>query len=152
MKFDKPTFSASGDYDARKPFDFQGEHIARGARFDWRRLGVGARKLRQLWDNGFIVPAGSLPTLPAADPVPPAADNSDPGDEATSSNDGGGAQAGSSEPSAEDKAKAEAEAKAKRVEAGKKAAAARAAKKAGGASAPNAQAPEGGSDPAPPGA
>jgi hypothetical protein len=117
MKFDKQPFSASGDYDARKPFDFQGEHIARGARFEWRRLGCGARKLRQLWDNGFIVPAGSLNALPAAEPEP-------------------SGQTGTSEPSAEEKAKAEAEAKAKRVEAGKKAAEARKAKKAAEAAAP----------------
>ena len=130
MKFDKQPFSASGDYDARKPFDFQGEHIARGARFEWRRLGVSGRKLRQLWDNGFIVPAGSLPRLPAAEPTSSTADNSDPGDEANPSG-----QASTSEPRAEDKAKAEAEAHAKRVEAGKKAAEARKTKKAAAASA-----------------
>lgn len=135
MKFDKAPFSISGEYDARKPFNFQGEHIAQGARFDWRRLGCGARKLRQLWDNGFIVPAGSLPQAPAADPNP-SPNDSDPGDEANASE-----QTGASEPSAEERAKAEAEAKAKRVEAGKKSAEARKAKKAAEAAA-NGQPPK----------
>jgi hypothetical protein len=127
MKHDKAPFSLSGEYDARKPITFQGETIAPGERFDWRKLGCSARKLRQLWDNGFIVPAGSLPQAPAGSPP----NDSDPGDE----------QAGNSELSSEEKAKAEAEAKAKRVEAGKKSAEARKAKKAAEAAA-NGQPPK----------
>lgn len=102
MKYDKGLFLSSGEYVARKPFDFQGEHFAHGVLFDFARIGCSARKLRQLWDNGFIVPLGILPERAPIEPSPDA----DPGDEA------------------------EAALNAKRAEAGRKSAETRAAKKA----------------------
>jgi len=108
MKYDKGQFSASGEYVARKPFDFQGEHFAYGVKFDFLRIGCSARKLRQLWDNGFIVPLGILPERALTSP------DADPGDEADDQAD----------------MKADADAKAKRAEAGRKSAETRAAKKA----------------------
>jgi len=121
MKYDKQPFSPSGEYVARKPFDFQGEPVLQGAPFPYLKLGCSARKLRQLWDNGFIVPAGSLPQAPAGIPPAPTPLGQPP----------------SSEPQGdspdEAKAKAEADAKAKRREAGRKAAESRKAKAAAAA-------------------
>lgn len=114
MKHDKAPFDPAGPYVARKPFSFQGEPIRQGDAFSWKKLGCGARKLRQLWDNGFIVPAGSLTQAPA-ETAPPAPSTQAP------------APLGkpSAETNPDDKAKSKAE---KRAEAGRKAAATRAAR------------------------
>ena len=68
MKDKRPPFDARGSYVARKAFRFHGRTYAPGAEFPWRRLSCSARKLLQLYDNGFLV----LATGQGGEPEPQA--------------------------------------------------------------------------------
>lgn len=125
MKHDKAAFNPSGPFVARKPFSFQGESIQQGGPFPFLKLGCSMRKLRQLWDNGFIVPAGSLPEAPVETAITAVVESE--ANPTTTLALGESQPAGLDE--AEAKARAEAKAKAeKRREAGRKAAETRKAK------------------------
>lgn len=70
MKSQRKPFDEGGTFVARKTFRFHGRTYARGAEFPWRSLSCSARKLFQLFDNGFLIPASDLE--PAQEPVPAA--------------------------------------------------------------------------------
>lgn len=60
MKNVRAPFDERGDYVARKSFRFHGRTYARGAVFPWRTLSCSARKLFQLYDNGFLLLASEM--------------------------------------------------------------------------------------------
>jgi hypothetical protein len=68
MKSKRQPFDEGGSFVARKTFRFHGRTFARGAEFPWKRLSCSARKLFQLYDNGFLVLASELE--PQAEPAP----------------------------------------------------------------------------------
>lgn len=71
MKSKRQPFDEGGSFVARKTFRFHGRTYARGAEFPWRQLSCSARKLFQLFDNGFLIPAGSDEQPPVeAQPAP----------------------------------------------------------------------------------
>ena len=61
MKSRRASFQEGGTYRARKDFRFHGRTFGRGAKFPWRQLSCSARKLFQLYDNGFLELDGSEP-------------------------------------------------------------------------------------------
>ena len=71
MKSKRQPFDEGGSFVARKTFRFHGRTFARGAEFPWKRLSCSARKLFQLYDNGFLVLASELE--PPAEPASPEA-------------------------------------------------------------------------------
>jgi len=54
----RPAFDATNGFVARKAFVYAGEIYAAGAEFPFKKNGCDDRKLRQLWDNGFLLPLG----------------------------------------------------------------------------------------------
>lgn len=74
-------FSLSDDFVARKNFQCQGKRYAIGDRFPWRRHAIATRRLRQLFESGWIgyaegkgpvvdEPAPAV-VLPVPEPDPP---------------------------------------------------------------------------------
>lgn len=63
----RPAFDATNGFIARKSFVYAGESYATGADFPFETNGCDDRKLRQLWDNGFLLPRGGEK---GAHPVP----------------------------------------------------------------------------------
>lgn len=55
MKDVRAPFDPSGAYVARKDFTFQGKKYPRGTSFPWGTLSCSGRKLKQLYDNGFLI-------------------------------------------------------------------------------------------------
>lgn len=68
MKSKRQPFDEGGSFVARKTFRFHGRTFARGAEFPWKRLSCSARKLFQLYDNGFLVLASELEPAPDNSP------------------------------------------------------------------------------------
>lgn len=70
MKSKRQPFQEGGTFVARKTFRFHGRTFARGAEFPWRQMSCSARKLYQLFDNGFLIPAGSMEQPVEVQPAP----------------------------------------------------------------------------------
>ncbi len=54
-RYDKAPFDPKGRYAARRTFTYNGITYSTGRTFDWRHIACSARKLKLLYDGGFII-------------------------------------------------------------------------------------------------
>lgn len=54
MKNERVPFSPSGDFVVRRELRFAGRSFRPGEKFPWRRLACSPRRLRQLYDGGYL--------------------------------------------------------------------------------------------------
>lgn len=53
-RHDRVPFDKGGDFTARRSFKFQNHSFSTGDKFPWRRICCSPRKLKLLFDGGFI--------------------------------------------------------------------------------------------------
>jgi len=67
------TFDPTKTVTARRFFVAAGRHFNPGDVFDWRRMAINQRRVRQLFDNGKLMHTDSEPVVQAAMPPPTSA-------------------------------------------------------------------------------
>lgn len=68
-RFERTPFDPNRPVFARKPFTSGGRKLLPGDRLDWKRLSISQRRIRQMYDGGYLIHKDEEPQ-PAPEPAP----------------------------------------------------------------------------------